>query len=355
MKAIIRTIRPFDAADGAAITFSWSGAQQVKNRIVVRDYQSNTVVYQAEYESFKGVHVIPPDSGLENGKKYNIVVYVTDTTGQESEASSPIQFRCFTNPVFKLSNMAADQIVTNANLDVELFYSQEEGELLDSWQVILYNTSKSEVWNTGITYNTDILNTRIVGLRDRTEYYIRALGTTINGMLLDTGYIHFTVTIEASNVFFNLELMNRPDQGAIHIKANVVSVQAVIGNGSPIYIDGEYLDLRNNYIYYNRGFSISGNFSLFLKLYGLTPNKELLKMANGDSELSLTTRTGIFSDTDGRIMHMELHTHETPVPYVLYSNYIPYPGNSDILLILLERIDGQYRLRIKNMTLEGGA
>ena len=45
MQAIIYDISPFDASVGTIIKFSWNGNQFFKNRCVIRENESNTIVY----------------------------------------------------------------------------------------------------------------------------------------------------------------------------------------------------------------------------------------------------------------------------------------------------------------------
>lgn len=353
IKPIIYKIKPFDTVNGTTITLSWAGAQQFSNRLIIRNNDTNEQVYEAVYNSFKGIHQIPAGSGLRNGYTYNCTAYVTDSNGVESEPSTPVLFKCLSTPSF-YTNINNNQIIENSNLSVQLIYSQPENELIDSWEISLYDTSKSRLYSTGLKYDVEpeLMNTILHGLKDRTEYYIKATGTTVNGMELDSGYIHIMVTIETANIFSNLELSNRPDLGSIQVKANIVSIEGWSRNGKAVYYYNDrtkktYVDVRKDEVIFDDGFNISNDFSLLMRLYDLTINKAFLTLLNDKYGISLTLRTGIFSDTGSqRKWYIELKTINSLVPHVIYSDYFDYNKEFEILAILLERKSGYYNIRV---------
>lgn len=71
MQAIIHTISPFDAAVGTTIKFSWDGNQAFKNRCVIKNNDTQEVVYDVTVDSFKLEHKIDPRTG--NLDKWNQV------------------------------------------------------------------------------------------------------------------------------------------------------------------------------------------------------------------------------------------------------------------------------------------
>lgn len=107
MQAIIYDISPFDASIGTTIKFSWNGNQFFKNRCILRENESNTVVYDHTIETFKQEHNIDlAKATLQNGKKYNAYITVFDKENQESDLQSiGKSFLCLKTPVFTFSNI----------------------------------------------------------------------------------------------------------------------------------------------------------------------------------------------------------------------------------------------------------
>lgn len=356
MRPILYKIIPFSASSGTTIKWSWAGNLPSANRCIIRDNSTNAVIYDATQQTMQNEHTVPPDFGGVNGKIYNITCSVFDQNKAESEFSKAVLFKCLGTPSFSFKNIVPNQVITTSNIDVELTYSQPEGELLDSWQVALYSSGQSEMYATGIHYNAanNDLFCEIPGLIDRTSYYLRATGTTVNGIPLDTGYVRIATNMETSNVFFDVELSNVKDQGHIYATFNIISIEAISANGKAIFIDGDYVDARNDRIIFDKGILVNDDFSLFIRGYGFQLNQPVFAMGNGGYTLELTFRSGIYSDTGGkRRWQLELRTVNTPIPYVLYSNYIDEPAGTDILSLCMERINGWYNIKLKNMTREG--
>lgn len=286
MQATIRTIAPFDATIGTTITFSWTGAQVFKNRCIIRDNETNETVYDYTIESFKLEHeILISEASLENGKKYNAYITVFDKDDNESDLQSvPTTFLCLATPLFHFTNCINGQVLSSSSYEFILEYSQENGEELDSWSISIYNNSKIVTATSGTQYDTEQMSYAFSGFNNATDYYIRAEGKTINGYILDTGYISVSVTFKFMEIFSLFETTNLPELGAIFGQANISAIKGTTTN-DPIYINGKYLDLRNDTLVYNEdGFSITGDFSVVVKAFNIRPNVPLVILHGDDPD-----------------------------------------------------------------------
>lgn len=348
MQAVIYKITPFDATIGTTIKFSWNGNQSFKNRCIIKTNDTNETVYDNTIETFKLEHTIDLEKAtLENGKRYNAFITVFDKDDIESDIQ-PIgePCLCLKTPVFTFTNITKDQVIRSSTYNFILSYSQENEELLDSWSISVYTRTHTLVSTSGVKYDTGQLNYVFSGFTNKNEYCVRAIGQTINGIPLDTGYIEFSVTYDIYSVFSILEPTNLKDIGAIQLRSNIVSSEGHLKNEPGVYIDGEFLDLKNNEVTYSEGFAFDGDFSLVLLFYGMEYNAEILTLyANEPIQFSaqVTYRTGKFgSDTIQQCFELKITSYG--VESVYYSNKIKVLHGDDKIGLCITRTNGYYNI-----------
>lgn len=350
MQASIRPVAPFDATIGTTITFSWSGAQVFQNRCIIRDNTTNEVVYDYTVDSFKLEHAIElSEATLVNGNKYDVYITVFDKDGNESDLQSiPTTFLCLTTPVFQFTNCTSGQVLSSSSYTFMMEYAQENGEQLDSWSISIYNSSKILSITSGTQYDVDELAHTFTGFNDATEYYVRGEGQTINGYLLDTGYIPITVTFQFMNIFSLFDVKNLPELGAIFGQANISALEGKLTN-NPVFINDEYLDLSNDTLVYDEGFEIVGDFSIVVKAYNITPNVPLLVIHGDDpTECTLTVYYRVRYDSTGTLQgYFELQIQCGVTLSTRLSNYIEDISNSTTqkAMFLVMRSGGLYEIR----------
>lgn len=292
-KPTLFRITPFDAEIGATIQFEWNGAYQASNKIEVRERDADDAsepVYSDVYVSFKGKHLIP--SGvLENGKIYKVRVrietYAGDTTGvmSPSDFSDDVIFYCFETPVFRFDGLKTstelEQESLRANsieassITLSLLYTQSNGEKLNSWTAYLYDASHTILQQTELMYFASKSQTYFSGLEDKSNVFVRATGTTVNGMEVDTGFIPLYVYYGLPGTFINFEAVNNENYGHIDLKSSIVSLLGTSGNGSDIeYVGPENLrsaNLVGNYVTFgdtpstNGSLDLNRDFTLYFK------------------------------------------------------------------------------------------
>lgn len=294
MQATIYKISPFDASVGTTIKFAWNGNQSFKNRCIIKKNETGEIVYDNTIESFKLEHIIDlTKATLINGEWYNAFLTVYDKDENESDIQQlGMPFVCLKTPTFKFLDLVDNQSISSSSYEFILDYSQENGELLDSWSISVYNKNHTLLSTSGVKYDTNDLKYVISGFTNKNEYIVRAVGQTINGFALDTGDINISISYSTSSIFSKLEPTNIREIGAIQVKANIISSEGHLKKEPAIYIDNEYLDLRDNTITYSEGFLFNGDFSISILCYGLSPNQQLLKLYNdtGDFEAIVTYR-----------------------------------------------------------------
>ena len=345
-KASLNPIKAFDSTVQHEFGFIFNGNQVMKNRLIIRDNSTNTVIYNQIQETMQLKHILPINI-LTNGKLYNAAIQVYDINNNESPESDKVLFYCYSSPTFNFNNFIEHQVVNNSFYDFNLSYSQSEGEILNSYQIILYSSTKVEIYNSGIKYD-DKLSCNINGLLDGNTYFIRAIGETLNGMSLDTGFIEFSVKYIKPSSFSIVDLENKYDQGMTRISSKIILITGKTGK-TPIYIDNSKLDLRNDYIVFDKGFEINNDSYLDLQgshipyystiLYSLdTTNSNLL---------DLKLMYGDFTENNiGKKIYLLLTVKSGNLTYTLTSNYIDEPLETDILVIELSRKNNIYLLKL---------
>lgn len=344
MHAIIHPIEPFDSSIGTNINFTWQGNQIFKVRCMIKDNAVGNVVYDQTISTMKQSYLLPPDSALKNGGYYVAYLSVIDVDGTESSFPSiGTPFYCYQTPQFDLSIKTGDIIKTSA-YQTELTYAQAENELLDYYSITLYTYQKTELLTSGNLYNTDSLFYLISGLENAKQYYIRATGKTLHNMTLDTGYILFTVSYTEAQIFNPLELNNRSELGAIEIKSNITSTIG-IPEKEVTYIDHEYADLRNNSVTYDIGFEVKGDFTKAFLFNRPERNASIIRFTDGrHSSVNIYYREGALSDSNGEKAFFELETETSGIKYILFSNYVTFPGADQQFYLCLNRIGNAYEI-----------
>lgn len=352
MQATIYNISPFDALIGTTIKFSWSGNQIFKNRCIIKNNDTNEIVYDKTIDSFKYEHPIDLTTAtLKNGEKYNAYITVFDRENKESDIQSiGKSFLCLKTPIFTFNNISPNQVIAASSYKVALSYSQENGELLDSWSISLYTLSHTVLATSGTVYDTSDLSYLFSGFANKNKYSVRAIGRTVNGIDLDTGFVDISVTYDIRNVFSLLEPTNMAKQGGIQIRSNIVSSE-----GHPekdvVYINGEYVDLRDNVLWYTEGFEFKNDFSCAIVFYNTKPNQTVLTLYNDNHDeltISATYRVGYWESTEMRGRY-ELRITSYYSTVVIYSNILDLPTDDDKIGVCVTRDKGFYNIEIANL------
>jgi len=335
----------FDSIYVHNFTFTWNGSQAFKNRLVIKKNSDDSIIYDSVITTFQLYHTLPLNT-LINGTLYNAKLSVFDINNVESSFSNTILFYCYSSPVFYFSNIAEEQVIQNSSFLAQLFYSQTEGELLRSYQATLYDSNKSQLYTTGLVYSTN-LEISLSNLSDSSQYFIRAIGQTINGMSLDTGYISFSVTYIQPALYSLLELTNVPNKGYIKITSNMISVEGTSTPNPPTYINNEKVDLSasGTNVIFDNGFTITKDFSFDLLGQDFTSYSTICELNNGSYKIEVISMIGKFDGQSVQQMYFTLNVYNSITNYRICSNPMAIPDASQQVYILIRRIGNLYDIK----------
>lgn len=281
---IVNPIAAFDATKKQAITFVViGGAQVVGNRLIIRNNQTGEIVYNQIQSSMKLEHILPANS-LKNNNFYNAVIYTIDNGNDESVASVPIPFYCYTQPALTIDNIPSSGTIENGTYSFQGNYVQNEGELLNSYRFTLYDSNKTILAQSPlIYYNTDPSLTYLFsGMSNNTSYYIELTGETINSTILTSGVKSFTVRYIQPASFAICDLVNDCENGYIQISSNIVAIDGKSNPTPPKYIDDKEVDLRepDSWAEWDSGFSIKNDFTLRAWGRDFNPYEPIITLSN---------------------------------------------------------------------------
>ena len=137
----IEAIQSFDPAFDNTIDYYYEDNQQYKNRIVITDNETSTVVYDKTEDSMRLYATIPANT-LIPGKQYLAQVQVFDVDGNYSNLSDAALFYCFTTPTLSFVRINDNDVYRNASIQLTLSYSQAQNEEIKNYQYVLHTEDK---------------------------------------------------------------------------------------------------------------------------------------------------------------------------------------------------------------------
>ena len=353
---ILYTISAFDATQTQVFNFNVLGGNQVvANTLTIKDNATLTTVYSETQVTFEFKHILPANT-LTNGTYYQATLTTKDAQGKISKASFPIQFYCYSQPSFEISNMPSGNVITNSSYAFTVTYNQSQGEILNAYVFNLYSASVALISTSNTMYNTDAslpLNISYLfsGFEDNASYSIEVTGVTVDGTQISTGRISFTTNYTSLDTFSNFLLTNNCKGGYITIKSNVIGINGISNPETPTYIDNKEIDLTDagSYVEWIEGYKVTDDWTMRLWGRDFTPNSEIFR----------------FSNANGDIITIEYHVDETQCwfelrakhndwlwGYVTESAHIALPSETEQVFCWLRRIDNLYDLRIENRGVE---
>ena len=303
-KPIIKSIEPFDvnhSVEGVVTTinFAYSGNQPYNNKLTIFDGETLAVVGTHQYSEryLKNNHTITSDMvssfGLQNGKQYAAVITCYDINGVASADSDKVFFWTMTTPSFGFEDIVSGENIASSSVNCIIDYSQIEGEKLAQTKFYLYSADKIELSSTEIIYGSSDIAHTFVGLENTTTYFLRATGQTQHGKNLDTGYVQIFVKYENPGAYA-LIYANQDSSGTGTV--NYYTNMSIIKSTRDDYIceDGK-VDLTGDWLTYDSGFSLDGDFTIALK-YAFKLG-EVLELKNDDNQkitMSLVNMNGLY-------------------------------------------------------------
>lgn len=336
-KPIIAQIIPFDANHNHAINFSWSGSRSYGNRCVISYIDTLAEVYnQVSNPNFLLSHTIPAGT-LTNGSKYVIQISTFDADGNESPLSDKEYFYCVETPRYGFVGLTTTgrTEIDNASYTATIDYSQPDWEDVRSYRFHLYDAGKTLLLTSDEMYDQANITYTYRGLETSSTYYLRWTGVTINGIELDTGYVEIFVKYQNPSTYASIYAENVPLRGYIKYNTNIKIVQY---NGDTDFtFDYGKINLLDDVLYYDEGFTIPDNFTLKIKGVDMWKNAEVFKAQNVDGQ-SFYITSYIYEDDIRPTLRFKLTVPNVLCNYIIYSEPMVFEPE-DMVIIVVRRIN----------------
>ena len=337
-KPQINTIKPFDAKNSYKVTMSFVGNYPKKNKIIVYDAITLNEIYRntTSVSKFEIENTIPAGT-LVNGKKYAIQGLVIDEYGIESVLSDKVYFWCFDTPSFYFKDINNEDTFNTASIFATLVYEQTDWEDIREFRFYLYDEVKSLLTESDAFFTTDNLTYAYRGLEDDKFYYIRAIGSTINGIQMDTGYIKIFVNYENHGKYKLIQAECNDRNSVVTYHTNFIVIHPSDMDTEYEYENG-WINLLDKTLVYDQHFIFNGDFTISIRCRDIYRNATLLKCANENEGFTLSTY--VYDDEQ---MRFKLTVPNGMSNYILYSQPLK-PDVFDIIGVHIRRINNIYEL-----------
>ena len=344
-KPVLKSIKAFDATNDYTFTFSWAGSQSYGSHIKIYNNVTLELVAENTEVSFKLENTVSVNT-LVNGLVYLAEIASIDSVGTESAYSDKVVFYCYSTPTFSFTNIIDGQIIAGSNANCDITYTQTESELLDSFKVSLYDLSQTQLSTSGLIYETDSPTYTISGLSDNTQYYIKAEGTTVHGMSLDTGYILISVNYVTPTTYATVQLENIRLQGSVQLTSNIVSINGVSNPEIPVYIDNAKIDLTSDgsYVLYDEGFNVIGDFTIELLVQNPTLYSTIFSCSDGTYDIDIQYCENQFVGDEVAKSYFLLTVTNAITSYRISSAAMAQLISSDQVYLLIQRKNNLFDL-----------
>ena len=336
-KPILNKIHTFDANDQYKVGFSYKGNQTYSNRLVITNATTSRIIFDDIYIGFELYHIIP-EKTLTNDEQYYAQIQCYDKDGNASALSDPIYFRCTRLPDFYFQDVINNMVIDTSYIQLDLVYHSIYNEKIRDYQFFLYDVNKTEAIKSQVFY-TDEMSFRFIGLEDNKQYYVRATGTTVSDLAIDTGFIKINVQYKEPATPAKLKLSCDPCHGYITWATDIVFINCT--NPRDYTFDNGFIELDGKEIEYNFGFLINGDFELKLIGKHLNRSGKLLTMSNKFNTITLSSF--VYDDDDDLYFHLSVEN--------ALSTYNQYSKNmqvrhDDVLEFVIVRKNNMYELYI---------
>lgn len=326
MKPVVKQIIPFDADNEHKIEFSWTGSRAYGHTLKIYESDTLNLVYEKTVETYALSHTIEGKT-LTNGKKYLVQVSVYDYQKVSSEWSDKYSFHVFTTPEFMFKDIKNEDIFKNSSIITEVIYSQPEFEDIGSYKFYLYDSNNNILQISENKYEREDIIYTYKGLENNTFYYIQCKGITANGMPIDTGKVKIFIKYENTSIYARFFAESDTKHGGNKWSTNIVLIDYT-GDKTFEYVDDNYIDLNNNVIYYNEGYTIPNDGAIIISGKSFYKNNNhVLSTYNKDSVYQINLYSYIYDDNT---LRFKLVVNNMINNYILYSKPMIFTNDDNI-------------------------
>lgn len=354
-KPIIKKITPFDVTEGTEIEIMWTGEIPSSHKVMIYNNETDVEVYNKTVDTPSLKHTINPNDinskfpDFKNGGIWYMRVQIYDRAGIASTLSDKVLFYTFTKPDFYFQERSEKTdtyerledgyLVKKSSYQANVYYHSIDNENISSYEFYIYDNTKYFLNKTDTLHDIENIVYSYRGLENRTEYYIRCKGITVNGMELDTDYVKISVDYENPSQYAMLYAKTLEEQGCVQLSSNIIVIEA---DGEEIYnYEDGFIDLDDKTLIYSKGFEIDDDFSLAISGKHLWQTDTILTLNNEVDSFSLTSR--IY--TDGKLRFRLLISNGV-TNYIIYSEALEFT-NEDVITILIKRKDNIYDIETR--------
>lgn len=354
----VNRITAFDASFDKKINFTYSGNQCIANTVTVYDSATNAVIYESRVTSFALSHTIPAGS-LTNGVSYYLKItahYMQNAVEESVTSISSNIFACLSTPIWEFSGITDNSVINHAVIQFLMQYEQEQGDELNEFYIEVYNFGHVLFYRSAAQFDLSI-PVEVTGFTDNATYYLRAYGTTVSGLEIDTRTTHpddilVTVDYISPEIYSLAYLDNLPESGSIRVSLNVASIEGRSASGKEFtYSDGEYINLEDDMVVFDENIYIDDGFTLLLQGKNFIPNEDIMIITGDEGGNVITVKLRETVIGGERMYYAELRcTHpDLTIDYVLYTDYRSLDLTSDIQ-IMVGFLDGYFSLDLTEVT-----
>lgn len=226
-KPIISKFTVTDAAKDTIVSFvCYDDGIDSVDYLIYDNASGNIVATDSLFASGKTVYrtFVIPAGTLENRLlPYHLKIRAHNSkTETASELSDAVLFYCHEKPALSFIDIEQDaqnKIAYPAySFDLKYTYIQEHGESLNRYKYLLYDENKNVLMSE--TYYGAVSNSFLVnGLDNGSIYYVRAVGETVNGYTLDSGYYEIAVKFESAVKSLTIKAENVSLDGIVNVSS----------------------------------------------------------------------------------------------------------------------------------------
>lgn len=226
-KPIISKFTATDATKDTTVTFvCYDDGIDSIDYLIYDNASGNIVATDTLYASGKTIYrtfVIPGGTIKNRLLPYHLKIRAHNSkTETASELSDAVLFYCHEKPTIQFMDINSDDLNKISfpaySFELKYTYIQEHGETLNRYKYLLYDKNKnilSEETYYGAISKSFIVN----GLDNHETYYIRAVGETVNGYTLDSGFYEIYVNFSSIVQSLSIKAENAYHDGCVKINA----------------------------------------------------------------------------------------------------------------------------------------
>ena len=356
-RPVLYAIPAFDARSGTTIKFAFTGSTILKSEAIFYNSDSGSPVYGEGVfcEGSLPYYTVPANVLKNSNIAYYVKIRVYDENGNISSYSEPRLFYCIATPMFRFDLLNADRknLITNSSTIFKIEYDNGvQDEELNYYSIYLYDKDKNQISVSAKMYKP-MVEYEVFGLNSKQTYYVRSIGETKNGMVIDTSFVELYVEYTSTESYAMITLTNRPSSADIVVQSNVKSIDGTYYTGTPEYIDSKsgkavvLLD-KDKYIIFDDGVSFKNVFDIEIAMQNPRCHEVFFVLYHDKSEISFTLCKRPLKGIQNALYIIMTGTEDgRRCRYTIQSNIIDY--NNEYLRVSIKRENSVWAIKLQKV------